>query len=210
MAIVQDEFYIPEDITVGLATGIYRRIGSVVRYAYGPKKGQIVKHLQPVELEAEKQAQNVAVKAMEFLKGHKKGAMIVAGGAVAIGSVVLIYATVKNHEPKAISEFQSSLRIYIDAIRSGNMDIDKINDLMVTLDRMKEHRDYEKIIIKLTTEEFYVLVNHIYKYTIKLAENNNVDVSNENLDFYDEQTKNTIVNLRSCLMAQKKIFESAA
>ena len=42
MAIAQDAFYIPYDIATGLATGQYRRIGSVVRYAVGSNKGQIV------------------------------------------------------------------------------------------------------------------------------------------------------------------------
>ena len=30
MAIAQDAYFIPDDIATGLATGIYRRIGSVV------------------------------------------------------------------------------------------------------------------------------------------------------------------------------------
>ena len=47
MAIAQDTFFIPDDIATGLATGLYRRIGSVARRAVGPNKGQIVKHLQP-------------------------------------------------------------------------------------------------------------------------------------------------------------------
>ena len=42
MAIAQDAFYIPNDIATGLATGQYRRIGSVVRYAVGSNKGQIL------------------------------------------------------------------------------------------------------------------------------------------------------------------------
>ena len=46
MAIAQDAYFIPDDI----ATGIYRRIGSVVRWASGPNKGQIVKHLKPIDL----------------------------------------------------------------------------------------------------------------------------------------------------------------
>ena len=50
MAIVQDAYFIPDDIATGLATGIYRRIGSVVRWATGPNKGQIVKHLKPIDL----------------------------------------------------------------------------------------------------------------------------------------------------------------
>ena len=36
MAIAEAAFFIPDDIATGLATGLYRRIGSVVRYATGP------------------------------------------------------------------------------------------------------------------------------------------------------------------------------
>ena len=59
MAIAQDAFYIPDDIATGLATGLYRRIGSVVRYAIGPNKGQIVKHLDPLDLKVLEQAQGL-------------------------------------------------------------------------------------------------------------------------------------------------------
>ena len=59
MAIAQDAFYIPDDIATGLATGLYRRIGSEVRYAVGPNQGQIVKHLNPIDLKAAERAQGV-------------------------------------------------------------------------------------------------------------------------------------------------------
>lgn len=72
MAIAQDAFYIPDDIATGLATGLYRRIGSVVRYAVGPNKGQIVKHLQPIDLKAAEQAQGLGAKALQFVQHHKK------------------------------------------------------------------------------------------------------------------------------------------
>ena len=72
MAVVQDAFFIPDDIATGLATGLYRRIGSVVRYATGPNKGRIVKHLDPVNLKAAEQAQGIGVKALQFVKQHKK------------------------------------------------------------------------------------------------------------------------------------------
>lgn len=52
MDIAQDAFFIPDDIATGLAAGIYRRIGSVVRWVTGPNKGQIVKHLKPIDLTA--------------------------------------------------------------------------------------------------------------------------------------------------------------
>lgn len=77
MAIAQDAYFIPDDIATGLATGIYRRIGSVVRWATGPNKGQIVKHLKPIDLPAAEQVQGVGAKALQFVKQHKKGTIIV-------------------------------------------------------------------------------------------------------------------------------------
>ena len=76
MPVVQDAFYIPDDIATGLATGLYRRIGSVVRYAVGPNKGQIVKHLKPIDLKVAEEAQGIGVKALQFVKEHKKGTII--------------------------------------------------------------------------------------------------------------------------------------
>ena len=156
MAIAQDAFFIPDDIATGLATGLYRRIGSVVRYAIGPNKGQIVKHLQPIDLKAAEQAQGVGAKALQFVKDHKKGTIIVVAGAAVIGGGIWIYNKVKNHEPKVVTEFRAALRVYIDAIREGNMDVDKINSLMATLEKLKEHKDYEKISIQLTAEDLEV------------------------------------------------------
>ncbi|MFR6167833.1 MAG: hypothetical protein ACLUKE_06595 [Blautia wexlerae] len=90
MAIAQDAFFIPDDIATGLATGIYRRIGSVVRWATGPNKGQIVKHLRPIDLpKAAEQVQGVGAKALQFVKQHKKGTIIVVAGAAAVGARVL-------------------------------------------------------------------------------------------------------------------------
>lgn len=52
MANVQDAYDLTDDILMKILTGEYRRIGSVIRYATGPNKGQIVKHLKPVRMEA--------------------------------------------------------------------------------------------------------------------------------------------------------------
>lgn len=210
MAIAQDAFFIPDDIATGLATGLYRRIGSVVRYAIGPNKGQIVKHLQPIDLKAAEQAQGVGAKALQFVKDHKKGTIIVAAGAAAIGGGIWIYNKVKNHEPKVVTEFRAALRVYIDAIREGNMDVDKINSLMVALEKLKDHKDYEKISIQLTAEDLEVLVGRIYKYTLKLAKDNEVELTDEELRMSKVKNTGTIINLQNCLKAQKRIFDAAA
>lgn len=206
MAIAQDAFYVPDDIATGLATGLYRRIGSVVRYAIGPNKGQIVKHLQPIDLKAAEQAQGVGAKALQFVQYHKKEVGICTACAAVIGLGIWGYNWWKNHEPKILTEFRSALKTYIDAIRNGNMDLDKINTLMKALEALKQHKDYEKICIQLTAEDLEVLVGRIYEYTIKLAQDNSVELSDEELRL----NNGAIINLQSYLKAQKRIFEAVA
>lgn len=210
MAIVQDVFDIPDDIATGLATGLYRRIGSVVRYAVGPNKGQIVKHLKPVDMKAAEEAMGIGEKALRFVKVHKKGTIITIAVATSVGTAAFIYNKVKNHEPKVVTEFREALRVYIDAIREGSMDIDKIDKLMAALEELKKHKDYEKISIQFTTEELEVLVDRIYEYTIKLAQDNDVELASDELNTAEMKNSGTIINLQNYLRAQKKIFGAVA
>ena len=209
MAIVQDAFYIPDDIATGLATGLYRRIGSVVRYAVGPNKGQIVKHLKPIDLNAVEEAQGIGVKALKFVKEHKKESLIIVAGLAVTGAGALAYNTIKNREPRVVTEFRAALRVYIDAIRQGAMDIDKINNLMLALEKLKNHKDYDKISVQLTTEELEILVGRIHEYTIKLARDNYVELTKQELGADDSKKSATIINLQNYLKVQKRIFETA-
>lgn len=84
MAIVQEIFDIPEDIMIKLNTKEYRRIGGVVRYACGPKKGQIVKHLEPVNLKEALDVQGIGVKAIQFAKNNKKAIIVGIGTGIAV------------------------------------------------------------------------------------------------------------------------------
>lgn len=210
MPVVQDAFYIPDDIATGLATGLYRRIGSVVRYAVGPNKGHIVKHLKPIDLKVAEEAQGIGVKALQFVKEHKKGTIITVAAAAIVGTGAFVYSKVKNHEPKVVTEFRTALRVYIDAIREGNMDIDIINNTMDALEELKQHKNYEKISIQLATKDLDVLVGRIYEYTIKLAKDNDVELPEDELRASHAKTVGTIINLQNYLKAQKRIFEATA
>ena len=210
MAIVQDAFYIPDDITTGLATGLYRRIGSVVRYAVGPNKGQIVKHLKPIDLKSAEEAQSVGVKVLKYAKQHKKESIILVAGTAVVGVGIWAYSTIKNRESKVVSDFRAALRVYIDAIRQGNMDIDKIDKLMTALEELKNHKDYDKIRIQLTADDLETLVSRIYKYTIKLAQDNNVELTEDELNTAEMKNDGTIINLQNYLKAQKRIFKGIA
>lgn len=206
MAIVQEAFDIPTDIMTKLLTGEYRRIGGVVRYAIGPKKGQIVKHLDPVDLKAAEQARDIGAKVLQRAKNNKKG-LIIGGaiaGAVAVGG--FIYYKVKSHEPAVVAQFRAALRAYLAEIRKGNLELDTINTLIAALDELKKHKNYEKFKIVLFAEDLDTLVNRIYDYTIRLAENNKVELTEEERS----QTDNSILNLQNYLKTQKRIFETAA
>jgi hypothetical protein len=113
-------------------------------------------------------------------------------------------------EPKVVTEFRTALRVYIDAIREGSMDIEKIDKLMGALEELKKHKDYEKISIQLTTEDLEVLVGRIYEYTIKLAKDNDVELTVDELRTSSVKTTGTIINLQNYLKVQKRIFEAVA
>ena len=207
MAIVQDAYDLTDDFLIKILTGEYRRIGSVVRYATGPNKGQIVKHLKPVRMEVAQQAQGLGAKVIQFVKINKKALIIVGiGTGLAIG--ICVYNKIKNHDPKVVTEFRESLKTYISGIREGNLCVDLINDLMTCLENMKKHKDYEKISIQLSTEELDVLVNRIFEYTEKLAKDNSFALTEDELNA--QISDGTILNLQRYLHAQKRIFETAA
>lgn len=209
MPIVQESFFIPEDIATGLATGLYRRIGGVVRYAIGPNKGQIVKHLPPIGTKLSEEAKGIEAKALQFVMQHKKGTIIAVAGAAVVGAGLFVYKKVKNHEPKVVTEFRVTIRMYIDAIREGSMSIDKIDKLMAALEELKKNKNYEKLSIQLTTEDLEVLVGRIYEYTIKLAKDNDVALAEDELRISSAKNIGTIINLQNYLKTQKRIFEEA-
>lgn len=116
-------------------------------------------------------------------------------GTITAGGVV--YHKIKNREPEVVKKYQAALRDYINDIRSGELSMKSINRLMDALDEFKQNKNYEKIKIELTTEELNVLVNRIYEYTIKLASENAVELTDDELRSSD----NTILNLQNYLKA---------
>lgn len=206
MAVVTEAFDIPMDIMTKLATGEYRRLGGVVRVAIGPNKGQIVKHLDPIKIEQVAQNKNVVTKVIEFSKKNRK--VIIIGTAVA-GTMVagnFVHQKIKNREPKVMKRYHAALRSYIEDIRNGELSMKSINRLMDALEELKKDKRYEMLKIELTTEELDVLVNRIYEYTVKLASDNAVELTDDE----KKSSDNSILNLQRYLKTQKRIFKSVA
>ena len=206
MPIIQEAFDIPNDIMTKLLTGEYRRIGGIIRYATGPNKGQIVKHLEPIDLKPAQQVQSIGAKVIQFAKRNKK-VLIVSGVAVAAVTVgSFVYCKVKNREPEVVTTFRSELKTYIEEVRTGTLKLSSIENLLSALEAVKSHKDSSNIIIELSTEELDVLVNRIYEYTKSLAEMNEYPLNAEDIKKYDD----SMDNLQNYLTVQKQIFETAA
>jgi len=205
MLVIQEAFYIPPDIATGIATGLYRRHGGVIRYAAGPHKGQIVKHLMSMDIPVAEEATGLAAKVIKFAKNNKKALIIVVTAAAVIGGGTAIYYGIRNHESAVVTDFKKALFHYIEAIRNGTMDIEKIKCLMEAIKKTEQHKDFDKFIIKLSAEDFDILVKRIHDYTMKLAQDNNLDFMDEN----ENDGDNTIISLQKYLKIQKSLFEVA-
>lgn len=72
MSIVQEAYDLTDEILTKTLTEEYRMIGSVIRSATGPNKGQIVKHLKPIRLEVAQQAKGLGAKVIQFAKNKKR------------------------------------------------------------------------------------------------------------------------------------------
>lgn len=79
---------------------------------------------------------------------------------------------------------------------------------MSAMEELKKDKDYIKISIQLTTEALEVLVGRIYEYTVKLTKDNEVDLTEDELQISDKDS--AIINLQEYLKIQKKIFDTAA
>lgn len=206
MAVVQEAFYIPSDIMTKILTGEYRRIGGVVRYAVGPHKGQIVKHLKPVDINSAENVRNLGVKILPFIKKNKRTVLVAAigTGVVLVGGG--IYYRYKTIEPKAMRKFRNALKEYLEAVRVGDLEVEKIDRLMSAIEELQSHKDYKKFSIQLSTEELEVLVNRLYDFTMKLAKDNDIELT----EAEHARSDNAIISLRDQLVIQKRIFETAA
>lgn len=86
------------------------------------------------------------------------------------------------------------------------MKLATINSLMYALDVLKQNKGYERFKIELSTEDLEVLVSRIYDYTLRLAENNQIELTAQE----KFKTDSPILNLQNYLKAQKRIFEEVA
>ena len=147
MPIIQEAFDIPNDIMTKLLTGEYRRIGGIIRYATGPNKGQIVKHLEPIDLKPAQQVQSIGAKVIQFAKRNKK-VLIVSGVAVAAVTVVsFVYCKVKNRKShkdssNIIIELSTEeLDVLVNRIYEYTKSLAEMNEYPLNAEDIKKYDD---------------------------------------------------------------------
>ena len=203
MAVISEKFDVPDDMMEKIFSGELRRIGGVLRYAEGPKKGEIVKLLDPIgdnDAESKSEVSNAQQSANEQIIGFCVGAIVVGVGA---GVSYLIWRVKKTKEIRA---FENALNKYIDALKNGIPSVLLINELSNSIQKLKNRKDYEKCCVSLSAGDLVALVDMVFEYTQKMAVDNSVDISSVT----QIPTNDFMNRLEQSLEAQKSIIQLVA
>ena len=149
---------------------------------------RVAKHI-PAVADAAKEG---AVKAIDFIRVHKKGTVIVSGiliiGSAVAGAIGYIATRDKRNLEK---QFAQNLQTYLDA-----------------LDELSNDNPSKAVNLKIMPSQFSDLIQTIFDYTICLAEANNISptlISKPKI-----LKKKSYSDLQYYLNMQKNIFEQAA
>lgn len=201
MPIVPVNLVVDDETYLAVQNGILELCGMVKDV--NTKK--IAKHL-PVITDAAKEG---TIKAIDYVKLHKKGFLIAGGiaavGAGAAGAVSLVVVRKRSNLEK---QFAKCLQEYLDAAKDGKLTVDIINALNQSIYELSKGKVSKPKNFKISAYQFSDLINCIFDYTIRLAEANNINIKYINKP--KMSNKNTYEDLQYYLNLQKSIFEQAA
>lgn len=192
MAVVPVNVCVPDDIYEDILNGTLELYGLVK-----DSEHKIRKHLPTVKNAAETGAK----KAFEIIKAHK-GASIVVGSVIAVGTGVAITSSCISYSKKKkdIVFFNECLESYYTSIKEGTLNNEIIDNLIHSLDVLEEKR----ISIKMSPNKLSAIIFSVFDYTNKLAEANNQKVK-----LSKPKNKDNLIEIRKYLEIQKDIILSA-
>lgn len=205
----QPTLHVPPKIAAGIAAGIFRRDGGVIRWA---DSGRIYAFLKDAVTtgEASEQAKGTVATVLKSRGALVAGAAI---GTAAAGAAVLVHLKRRRASatevPETVAALNTALRAYMDAARAGTLDAASIGDLITALDTVTEQEVSEGVPFDFSSDLWTSLVALIVDHTQKLAEAYGVDLSelHEDAPAGDDAT---VIELRRHLEAQRQIFTDAA
>lgn len=204
----QPTLFIPPEIELGLLEGTLKLFGSIVRES---DTGRIFKHLNDVVPSPEK-VEDV-VKSMKL---NPKIVVSVVAVTVAVGGATTLIVRKRKklarlvavEDLPSVTDFEASLRAYVDAGRTGDLDTEIVEKLIVDLDAIKAFSEggHE---VKISLDDLVPLFDLVIAHTPRLAEAYDVD-----LDDFDKQDDGpedgVVMSLRRHLEAQKAILTDVA
>ncbi len=201
MPVVNVNLLVDEKTYAGVKAGVLELCGM----AKNVDNKRVAKHI-PAVGDAAKEG---VVKAIDFIRIHKKSAIIV-GGALIIGGAVAgtVGYIATRDKRKREKQFAKNLQVYLDAARDGKLTIEILDALIDSLNALSNNDPAKAVNLKISAAQFSDLIHSIFDYTIRLAEANNISpvlISKPKI-----LRKKTYSDLQYYLNMQKTIFEQAA
>jgi hypothetical protein len=159
----------------GLLSGDLIKYGGVVR----DRSGQIVKHLDEVQLPARDEKAAARVAAM--LKNPRVLIATLVVGAAAVGGIS--YAAARRRKlavvPECVERYNTSLGAYLEAVQEGRLDAGIIDHLISDLDAVVAYSDENgnNISLDFSTKQAAILVKIVVDSTKQLAKDNSIELS---------------------------------
>lgn len=211
---MQPTLLIPPMIQAGIDSGKLFRNGSVIRVV---ANGRIHRLLDEVP-GPEKVAQKATRRAVK-LDPKIMVPVVLAAAAVGAGAAFVIKLR-KNAErldalteakvevPECVSDFESSLRAYLDAARNGILDTEIIDRLIADLDEAQALADDGRT-VEFSFEQLEPLFSLVIGHTTSLATAYSIVLAGCELQSPDCDA-DVVVQLRQHLELQKTILAGAA
>lgn len=201
MPVVNVNLLVDEKTYTGVKTGVLKLCGM----AKNVDNKRVAKHI-PAVADAAKEG---ASKAIDFIRLHKKGTLIV-GGVITLGGAVVgtVGYITSRDKRKRERQFAKDLQVYLDAAREGKLTIEILDALINSLDQLSNDDPSKAVNLKITASQFSDLIHSIFDYTVRLAEANNINpalISKPKI-----LKKKNYSDLQYYLNMQRSIFEQAA
>ena len=201
MPVMNVNLVLDDATSAGVKAGIYE-LGGLVKNADNKR---VKKHL-PTVVDATKEG---AAKAIDMIREHKKGLLIVGGVLIVGGAVAgaVTYISQKD-KIKAKKKFGETLEVYLNAAKEGTLTSNLIDDLLASIEIVSKFSKDGAVPINLTSKQLYSLFNSIYDFTKRMADANNV--TTKGIKAPSKLSKSKILDLQNYLVMQKQILDNAA
>ncbi len=201
MPVVPIYLNIDEKTYAGVKSGLYELYG----LAKNVDNKRVAKHI-PAVADAAKEG---ASKAIDFIRVHQKGTIIVGGALIVGGAVAGTVGYVAHRKQRQLDkQFATALQEYLDSARTGTLNIEILDTLICSIEAIEKGNPQKSINLNISAAQFGDLINCIFDYTKRLAEANNISTQSISRPKYFK--KKTADDLKYYLNMQKHIFEQAA